>query len=147
MPYFNKTICGEKTQLELHSQYNWENFIIMWRLFEMCFNCSDVERNNKGIRTLPLVWDFTGLSTLFSNTFPQCILFLAFVFIYCCMMNQKTVGNLKLHSCWRTQFQDVHHNGNNKITQQNFELAFTCMKWQEYSIPHWKSMQNNWQNW
>lgn len=26
------------------------------------------------------------------------------------------------------QFQDVYYNDNNKITQQNFEFAFTCMK-------------------
>lgn len=50
-----KQFVEKENQLELYSQYNWKNFRITWRLFEMCFNCSDVEGNKKVITMLPLV--------------------------------------------------------------------------------------------
>lgn len=59
----------------------------------MYFNCSDVD-GNKSTMMLALVGDFPHLSALVSSIFPQCLLFLAFVFVYCYTMNIKELKRL-----------------------------------------------------
>lgn len=95
MHYFKYVnMWDQKTNLNYIPKHTWKNFRIAWRLFEMRFQCCDGGGNKKDIRMSQLVWNFLGVFVLVSNTFPQYLLYLAFVFVYCSTMNHKTVENV-----------------------------------------------------